>query len=231
MHHNENNEISAFDLLILIIKNSKIILFFVFICVLISLFTTSMGVLINPEYSVYSVDTIVAIEKPTINDRTRLNISYIFSHPTVLSRAQRRIRLESNDYSLTSRISDDERTIIYTLQGPDLEQLYALSNQVMRISKPILEDSMNELIIEVVEVSDPQISKFGVVSTIDWMFRGMAGMVVGLMMSIFYIVLVYLYRSFNNTQMKNTFKINSSNQKIIDAIIKSRLMKGLEVKD
>ena len=231
MHHNENNEISAFDLLILIIKNSKIILFFVFICVLISLFTTSMGVLINPEYSVYSVDTIVAIEKPTINDRTRLNISYIFSHPTVLSRAQRRIRLESNDYSLTSRISDDERTIIYTLQGPELEQLYALSNQVMRISKPILEDSMNELMIEVVEVSDPQISKFGVVSTIDWMFRGMAGMVVGLVIAILYIVGVYLYRSSSKTQKKLNFIMNKSSFKHINSIRKSNIMKCLEVKD
>lgn len=188
----ENQEvISIIELFDLLRRNLVLITVSIILGLLLSLGYSTYRYMNQETTYVYSLTTLISVNSPVITPESLTLINFSLSHPEVLNHAIRRFNLSVDDFSVTSRNSEEEGILLFVIEGTSKEPLTPLTRDIFNRVKPIVETTLFNVELQKLEINNPVITSQTTSNRASWVLNSILGMMFGFVTSIFYVMGIY----------------------------------------
>lgn len=195
-NYQNEEEISILELIDVLRRNLKLIILVVILGIFSSLLITSISFVRNREVNSYSVETQIILGGSLNNEQGIALIVNTLSHVSSLNSALTTLKIENNNYIVTSNYDANSGLISYKVEGSNSETITQISTEIFKLVKPIIEGAFPSIEIRELQTSEPVLVPKINENNVNWLMNIILGIILSGMIAVFYVFAVYFMSPF-----------------------------------
>lgn len=184
-------EISLFELFDLIRRNLVLILVSVVVGLVLSLGISGVSAWRNPiTYTYTSNATVSLVGEEVSSEQVKVSTS-IITHPEVLKSSLSVLKITEGSFVVRVEKVDDSDIFVVKVTGPTADLTRKVTNEILNQSKLLIDSTVLNINMNVLELGDLDSTPAKVGTSVNWILNAFIGMILGGMLSVFYVFGVY----------------------------------------